>query len=261
MQFGSDDRTCAKNGLCVVYPFAEADGPTNMALDEALLEAVMADRSAAQLRTYGWTVPTLSLGYFQHIADAKTDPRWRSVPIVRRPTGGGAIWHHHELTYALALPAEHPLARRSEDLYHTVHAALARVLRERGLAVERRGAESSRKIEGSRPFLCFTDRDAEDIVTSGRKIVGSAQRRRSGVVLQHGSMMLVRSSFAPELIGACDLAPISSDARDWSTPINASIPESLGLQPVNRPYSDSLLSRARELARTVYGNEHWTCKR
>src|SRR4051812_5496180 len=111
-----------------------------MALDEALLDAVAEDPSAAWLRTYGWTAPTLSLGYFQRWADAQADPRWRDAPIVRRPTGGGAIWHDRELTYALVVPGQHPLARPSTALYRAVHEAIAGLLRARGLAADRRGA-------------------------------------------------------------------------------------------------------------------------
>ena len=81
---------------------------------------------AAYLRTYGWTVPTLSLGYFQQLAVVRRDPRWRSVPIVRRLTGGGAIWHHHELTYALIVPASHPSTRPDTAVYRAVHGAIAR---------------------------------------------------------------------------------------------------------------------------------------
>ena len=96
---------------CQILPYEIASGPANMALDEALLDRVSAQPEFAYLRMYGWTVPTLSLGYFQHLAQARAEPRWRSVPLVRRATGGGAIWHHHELTYALALPARHPQAQ------------------------------------------------------------------------------------------------------------------------------------------------------
>ena len=75
--------------ICRVLPHAVGDGPTNMALDEALLDSVGSDPAKAVLRTYEWTPPTLSLGYFQSIAEVETDPRWAGVPIVRRPTGGG----------------------------------------------------------------------------------------------------------------------------------------------------------------------------
>ena len=77
-----------------------------MALDEALLERSAGGAGTAFLRTYGWTTPTLSLGYFQRLAEVQADPRFRSVPLVRRLTGGGAIWHHHEVTYALVVAGQ-----------------------------------------------------------------------------------------------------------------------------------------------------------
>ena len=79
-----------KSKLVLVFPFELADGATNMALDEALLDTVARGSEVALLRTYGWSVPTLSLGYFQHLEEAQADPRWRSVPTVRRLSGGGA---------------------------------------------------------------------------------------------------------------------------------------------------------------------------
>ena len=100
---------------CRVLPHEVGDGPTNMATDEALLESVAAKASSAVVRTYSWSVPTLSLGYFQPIARAEAEPRWRGVPIVRRPSGGGALWHDREVTYAVVVPRSHPLSRRSGD--------------------------------------------------------------------------------------------------------------------------------------------------
>src|SRR6267154_2578314 len=83
---------------CDLFPFLTADGPTQMAADEVLLEHAVATTRPA-LRFYVWNPPTLSLGYFQKFAD-----RLSGLPVVRRQTGGGAIVHDHELTYALALP-------------------------------------------------------------------------------------------------------------------------------------------------------------
>ena len=185
---------------CRIFPYASADGPANMALDEALLDAVAEDPSFALLRTYGWTEPTLSLGYFQAFAESRRDARWHDVPVVRRPTGGGAIWHHHELTYALVVPVVHPLARPAASLYHAVHSALAALLCRHGVETVPRGSGTPSPA-AARPFLCFADRDPEDLVCQGAKIAGSAQRRRSGAILQHGSMLLRQSAITPEFRG------------------------------------------------------------
>ena len=116
---------------CYQIPYAIAGGPANMALDEALLEWVAGRSDAVFLRTYGWLEPTLTLGYFQSLSEALAEPRWQWVPLVRRATGGGAIWHDHELTYAVVLPAHHARARPSAALYQAVHAAIAAALRAR----------------------------------------------------------------------------------------------------------------------------------
>jgi lipoate-protein ligase A len=245
---------------CQIFPYQSADGPTNMALDEALLDAVAADPSSAMLRTYGWTEPTLSLGYFQAIAGVEADPRWHGRPLVRRPTGGGAIWHHHEVTYALVIPSTHPLARPNTALYYAVHSAIVSLLGRRGIAAERRGPARGPRDE-VRPFLCFTDRDPEDIVIEGVKIVGSAQRRRIGAILQHGSLLLMRSDVTPELPGAGDLVPISADLGSWSAALEEELPRALGLSPTRAEFTLEIRRRAADLERQVYRNPTWDRRR
>ena len=85
------------------FPLQAGDGPTNMALDEAMLLAT--EQGLASFRFYTWSEATLSLGYFQPAELRLSDPRLASLPWVRRSSGGAAILHHHELTYCLALPS------------------------------------------------------------------------------------------------------------------------------------------------------------
>jgi lipoate-protein ligase A len=182
-------------------------GAWNMAFDEALLEAA-ATRGETALRIYRWSEPTLSLGYFQKEIPPDLPETLRGLPRVRRLSGGGAILHDHEWTYACALPKGHPLTVRTEDLYDIVHAAILRAFARLGIAAGVRG-ESNRQADAR--FLCFERGDARDILIAGRKVVGSAQRRRKGAVLQHGSVVLRTSSFAPHLPGVADLVPGLSD--------------------------------------------------
>jgi lipoate-protein ligase A len=245
---------------CQIFPYRTADGPTNMALDEALLDAVAADPTSAMLRTYGWSVPTLSLGYFQALAEVEADPRWHGLPIVRRSTGGGAIWHHHEVTYTLVVPSNHPLARPHVALYQSVHSALAALLRTRGIDARRRGPAHPAG-GGGRPLLCFTDRDPEDLVVDGIKIVGSAQRRRAGAILQHGSLLLGRSDITPELPGAADLGAISTDPLDWAEAIEAGLTIALDLDPSRAELPAAIRGRAADLERDVYRNPSWNARR
>ncbi len=201
---------------CFLLPYAMADGPANMALDEAMLEDA-ARGDAAYLRFYGWTVPTLSLGYFQRLADVRSDPRWAG-----RSDRAAADRRRGDLAPSRAdvcdrRPCRLP-ARPAE------HGALSgRARGDRGVARWNWGSRPaaaatrpSRRDSGAeRPFLCFTGRDPEDIVSEGHKLVGSAQRRRGGAVLQHGSVLLARSPGVPELLGVCDVAEIPASTEEW----------------------------------------------
>ena len=113
------------------------DGPTNMARDEALLALVGEGKSPPTLRTYLWSPPTISLGYFQKYADyERLDPPAGELPVVRRQTGGGAILHDRELTYSITLPASHPLlADGPNTLSEVAHDALRECLGDRSSAL------------------------------------------------------------------------------------------------------------------------------
>ena len=182
-------------------------GVWNMAVDEALLEESL-QSGTIFLRLYRWSEPTVSLGHFQNEAELRRDPRLANLPSVRRLSGGGAILHHHEQTYSCCLPPSHRLAQQPYQLYEEIHAAFASWLIECGVQVTARGNNSDQKDE---PFLCFLRTAAPDLVVSGSKILGSAQRRRRGAVLQHGSLLLEASEHAPELFGLRELAPTFPD--------------------------------------------------
>ncbi len=231
---------------CQVLPYEVADGPANMALDEVLLDTVAGGAETAFLRTYGWSKATLSLGYFQHLADVQAEPRWHQVPLVRRLSGGGAICHHHEVTYALVVPAFHPLSRPSTTLYRAVHAAIVQVMADLGVvALARRDDVSQGHCERKRTLLCFTDADPEDIVANGEKVVGSARRRRQGAVLQHGSLLLTRSYLTPELAGVCDVADVAALPKDWSERLLRRVPAFLELDPYDTTFPLEELRAAR----------------
>jgi lipoyl(octanoyl) transferase len=247
---------------CRLLSHLVSDGPSNMALDEALLDEVARAGDTAYLRTYEWTKPTLSLGYFQRIADVETDPRWSSVPVVRRATGGGALWHHHEITYAVVIPSVHPLSRPNRRLYQAVHGAIAGLLTENGAKAMRYGDHggpgTGRK---EHPFLCFTDRDAEDIMVYNCKVVGSAQRRRDGAILQHGSVLFARSAHVPEIRGVCDVADIASVQEGWAALILGQLERALNFDAEPGEIPSFALERAADYEVTRYRNRAWTSMR
>ena len=188
-----------------------APGAWNMAVDEVLLESA-AQCGDSTLRFYCWSEPTLSLGYFQEYADRITHVSSRQAAVVRRLTGGGAILHDHELTYSLSAPAEHPWVRERDRLYATIHAALIDALDAMGVRAVLCKPAAVGTGPGE-PLLCFQRRAMGDVLIGTAKVAGSAQRRRRGAVLQHGSVLLARSAAAPELDGLSELTgqPIGAE--------------------------------------------------
>jgi lipoate-protein ligase A len=164
-------------------------GAENMARDEALL----ALRTAPTLRFYRWERPTLSLGWFQRAEDLPLEAvRARGGEIVRRMTGGKAILHEHELTYALCAPEQGALGGGPGAAMRAIHDALAAELsRQAGAAVGVRGVPP-RASDRTGSAWCFEDSSPLDLALEGRKLLGSAARRREGWILFHGSLVLER---------------------------------------------------------------------
>jgi len=214
-----------------------------MAVDEVLLDAAVAGETCT-LRCYRWERPTVSLGYFQDSTSASQLPELRDLPIVRRLTGGGAIVHDDELTYACALPASHPLASAPRDLYTCVHRRVIDVLAEFGVAATLRG---NSEVDRSREFLCFGRGDDFDVVFGGAKILGSAQRRRKGAILQHGSLLLRRSRHALKFPGILDLTKDAFDAAVLAWRLSDRIADLLSENPIPSSLSEDEVAKARRL--------------
>jgi len=197
-----------------------APGPENMAADELLAaEAVALDRPL--VRVYGWSEPTVSIGGFQRLADARASTVIAGLPLVRRPSGGGAIVHGTDLTYAVAVPRSHAWGGDPQVLYDAFHESFALELRQRGVAAERHPGRARTAGDEAR-FLCFDRRAHGDLVvrteasdSDGDKILGSAQRRLRGAVLQHGSLLLEPPPIAAAHPGLLRLHPA---AAAWDLP-------------------------------------------
>lgn len=187
-------------------------GAWNMAVDEVLLEsAISVDVST--IRVYRWAEPTLSLGYFQKPAEISDDSELSTLPSIRRLSGGGAIVHHHEITYSIALARNQPAVQEPSRLYETVHSSVIDWLMHYRVHTAMRGTSLAAASATDEPFLCFSRGDANDVMLDGHKILGSAQRRRRGAVLQHGSLVLRTSPFAAEFPGLFDLCEKSELAE------------------------------------------------
>jgi lipoate-protein ligase A len=200
---------CTRSGSA--YPSAtwrlvvdgEADGATNMALDEAILDAVIDGASPPTLRFYSWSPPCLSLGRSQPSSDVDREAcRAVGVDVVRRPTGGKAILHTDELTYSVALLQAD--ARATGDIaesYRRLSEGLLAGLRRLGVPAMQAAGKKQHPAGPPPPgapapvpslltAVCFETPSEYEIVAGGRKLVGSAQWRARGGVLQHGTLPL-----------------------------------------------------------------------
>lgn len=185
----------------------DGDGPGtfNMGVDEALL-ATACDAGRATLRLYAWDGPWLSLGYGQRLSPARAEAcRRAGVGVVRRATGGLAVLHGCDLTYAVAAP-EDALPPGLQASYGLVADALCRAFALLGVSVERTPRpDATSSGEPRRGFDCFAVPAADELLAGGRKLAGSAQRRAGGAVLQHGSIRL-----APDPPAACEAAGLDA---------------------------------------------------
>lgn len=162
-------------------------GADNMAVDQMLLEE--AGRTGGSfLRLYRWSPPCLSFGRNEP-ATTRYDRaaiELLGIDVVRRPTGGRAVWHDAEVTYAVAAPVAAFGTLR--DSYRAIHARLAAALRKLGMAAELAPDTGHRTPLGA--GACFAQAVGGEVVVGGRKLVGSAQVRQGTAFLQHGSILL-----------------------------------------------------------------------
>ena len=221
-----------------------------MGRDEALLEL----RVAPTLRFYRWARPTLSLGYFQRYGDLPAAAVLaRGGEVVRRMTGGKAILHEHELTYCLCAPETGALAGGPARAMEAIHEVLAGVLSAEarsGVAV-RRAAPMASDRAGS--AWCFEDSSPLDLALDGRKLLGSAARRRHGWILFHGSLVLRPPVETPE-IGHLGFEPDRGRMSDQ-------LGKALGFSFVPSEWTYAEAEAAAALAKERYGNAKFTACR
>ncbi|MBN1317994.1 MAG: lipoate--protein ligase family protein [Anaerolineales bacterium] len=168
-----------------------SDGATNMAIDEAVLEAVGAGAVPPTLRFFCWSPPCLSLGTNQPIKDIDRDAcNRRGWDIVRRLTGGSAVLHVDEFTYSVCVPEKEPrVSGGIVESYSRLVVGLLAGLKMLGLEPAEAKPEYP-SLNNSHGPVCFEGPARYEITVDGRKLVGSAQARRKGLVLQHGTLPL-----------------------------------------------------------------------
>ncbi len=244
-----------------------------MAVDEAILRAVAAGAAQPTLRFYAWEPPALSLGRAQRASDADGQALHAAgYGLVRRPTGGKAILHIDELTYSVVAPRSDPrVTGPVAESYRRLSAGLVRGLELLGLANAE--ADQRAKDHGSVGPVCFEVPSDYEITASGRKLVGSAQMRSDGTVLQHGAVPLYGDitricavlSARPDLARVRARATTVQDALgrpvSWDEAVDAMITgfsQMLNLRLELGELTGSELGEAEKLRSQKYGSDDWT---
>jgi lipoate-protein ligase A len=229
------ERACRTAGATVRWIVdPPGSGAWNMAVDVALARGM---RTVPAIRLYGFRPPCLSLGRHQR-ALGRYDPerlRDRGIDVVRRPTGGGAVLHDDEVTYALALPARAWSGPRATLCL--VHAAILHALRALGVAARLADGRPRRAPDGA----CFSEPAPGEIVVADRKLVGSAQARIGGALLQHGSILL---GGGQELAESRDERGARAVAAPFAT---ATLESELGARPERAALLDALAAGFRSV--------------
>jgi lipoyl(octanoyl) transferase len=256
-----------------------AEGAANMAVDEAIARAVAEGLVPPTLRFYAWEPPCISLGRHQPLAAVNVKRcAEHGYDIVRRPTGGRAILHTDELTYSVAARQDDPLmSGMVMDVYLRLSEGLLEGLRR--LGVEAEPAPGTNRAGPHVSAACFEVPSAYEILAGGRKLLGSAQNRRSGFVLQHGSLPLTgdldRLIDCLVLPSAAEQEKLRRSLTEHATTLEAAAGRPIGfdeavdalangfestlgieLLPSNLTVTEQ--AWALDLARDKYGHPDWT---
>ena len=240
-----------------------SDGPlsgaVNMATDEAVLRVADSDTGATPtLRVYGWSEPTVSIGYLQKAAPFIPC----GLPVVRRITGGRAVLHDIELTYSIvASCGDAPFAGGITAAYSFISGCIIEALKEAG--VEARFARGGARPGGK--DACFHTHSRYEVLVDGRKIVGSSQRRFKNSFLQHGSILLRTDKRMNSLVFGDGVAERMASLSEFSSIGEAAFRDSF-IRAMSRGlkarFTVSALGQEeaalREvLIRTRYGTDEW----
>lgn len=237
----------------------------NMGLDEAILESVADSSAIPTLRLYCWKPAAISLGYFQGIADEVDIAACerQGIDIVRRITGGGAVFHDAEVTYSIVIPEGHPLAPATIlDSYSAICSGIIAGLE--GLGIEAEFAPIN------------------DIVSGGKKVSGNAQTRKKGCLLQHGTVLLkvdvdkmfgilnvpkekalgkMISDVKARVTSLSDILRREISFEEASEAMRAGFVRALGLDPREETPAPEEVAKAKELAAEKFSTREWIYRR
>ena len=259
----------------------------NMAVDEAMLHAHAAGDVPPTIRFYGWQPAAMSIGYFQK-ASAEVDVekcRSEGIDVVRRLTGGRAVLHDEEFTYSVVVREDYPLLPATITAsYRYLSEGLLTGLQSLGIDAHMNipTAAYGQSKHHSSSAACFDAPSHYEITVQGRKLVGSAQVRKEGVVLQHGSILL---TFNPAKVASLFNLPSTEKKQqlaqilgkravsikealgkevaweDLCQAMTAGFAQTLGAQVETGQLSDKEEAAANELAAAKYNCDSWNLMR
>ncbi|MGI6092877.1 MAG: lipoate--protein ligase family protein [Veillonellaceae bacterium] len=259
----------------------------NMAVDEAILKAHAAGEVPPTLRFYGWHPAAVSLGYFQS-ADAEIDIaacRANGIDLVRRLTGGRAVLHDMELTYSLVISENDPLIPPTITAsYRYFSQGLIAGLQKMGvkaqMSMPREAYSQSKRRHAS--AACFDASSHYEITFAGRKLIGSAQVRKDGVIMQHGSILLtfepailvsllnlpsaekrnsLQKVLADRVISVSEIMGRDVDWEETYLAMSSSFGPALGIDVISGELTSSEVAAANELIATKYSQDSWNLMR
>ncbi|QUL98943.1 MAG: lipoate--protein ligase family protein [Candidatus Fermentithermobacillus carboniphilus] len=260
-------------------------GKFNMAVDEAIQRACQRGEVPPTLRFYAWDPACLSLGYFQDVEREVNLDGLREIgaDLVRRPTGGKAVLHDDELTYSVVIP-EKDLKGSVLETYQELSKALVRGIVSLGIPAELAALEHgvTMRDQRFRQAACFSAPSWYEVVASGKKIVGSAQVRKNGVILQHGSIPFVfdsrkvtkclktsspehaakiESMLSRKAAGLCQILGRRISRDELQRHLILGFQETLGWEIVPGSLTRDEILEAVELSQEKYGKDRWTLER
>ena len=244
-------------------------GVENMALDEALMERARGATDTV-FRVYAWAEPTLSFGRNQSALGTydQERARERGVTVVRRLTGGRALLHHREVTYSVTAPLATGVSLR--ESYVRINRLLVEGLRRLGVAVDVAVPRERAVAPSAAP--CFERPAAGELVVDGRKLVGSAQWRDEGAMLQHGSILIEDDQHLVSAVAGNAVAPpqpaATLSAALGRAPSVDEVADALfaAVRSLECPRAtefvlDSTVERAMERTLDRYRDDRWTWRR
>ncbi|MFJ8262111.1 biotin/lipoate A/B protein ligase family protein [Rummeliibacillus sp. NPDC094406] len=260
----------------------------NMALDEALLHWHSEGLIPPVIRFYEWNPATLSVGYFQRVQkDIDFDQLKKlNLGFVRRPTGGRAVLHEHELTYSVIVSEKYPnMPKTVTEAYRVISEGLLLGFRNLGLDAYFSVPDSEEKrdiLKKPKSAVCFDAPSWYELVVEGKKVAGSAQTRQEGVILQHGSILIdlddeklisvfkfpseaskdrMRKHLPQKAIAINQLAKRKVDVEACAEAFHKGFEDALDIELVPYELTQEQQDFVENLAKTRYETDEWNFRK